>query len=161
MLEPFEVRCAPGAAFAMRSVAAPLNVVGVVVDVPVADVDHVEHSTIRLLAATPDRLLEEEAERAGGEFLAGEVPAAARAQVLVEAAPAEHHRPDGGVGQEQPAVPVEEEVVLEALRQKDVARPHGLSGTVCGHDGLQNLAPSAPIFNGPLPREPAGGTTKR
>ena len=70
VLEPFEVRRAPGAALAVRSVAAPLDVVGVVVHVPVANVDHVEHRTVRLLAAAPDRLLEEEAERPGGELLA-------------------------------------------------------------------------------------------
>ena len=121
-LEAVDVGGAPGAGLAVGAVAAPLEVVVVVGDVPVPDVDHVQDTPAALTAAAPaDRLLEEQPERPGGDRLGREVTNAL-ARLQLEPAAAEQQRPCHPVRKREPALRVEQEVVLKALRDQDVPR---------------------------------------
>ena len=155
-LEAVDVAGSPGARLAVGAVPASLRVVVVVGDVPVADVDHVEDAPAVLAAPpTADRLLEEQPERAGGHRLGGQ---SSNALSPFGSSPdlAEQHRPHDRLRQRQPALGVEQEVVLEALRDEDVARLAVLRPLLrFDHRAIQ-LARATPVKRARLPRRGRG-----
>ena len=118
-LEAVEVADAPRSVLAVRAVGAALDVVPASGDVPVADVDHVQRAVVG--ERTTDGRVQEDSERTvrdrGGAACREAVPAGVKVEVDV----AEQHLRHDRVGQLQPAVAVQEQVVLEALRDQNEA----------------------------------------
>ena len=121
-LQAVHVLDTPRSRLAVAAVGAALQVVFVAGHVPVADVDHVQDRKAVALDPAADGPLEEDPERpvldCGGALVVRPVTAGVKFVVAV----AEQHLRHDRVGQPQTAVPVQEEVVLDALRDQDEAR---------------------------------------
>jgi hypothetical protein len=115
----------------MGAVGSPLGVVRTTGHVPVSDVDHVQRRLTGEGAA--DRCGEERAERAAADRLrparVGRITARAQVEVVV----ADEHLGHDRLGQLQATAVVQEEVVLQALRDQHEARFVAAAGD--GHDG--------------------------
>ena len=135
-LEAVDVAGSPSARLTVSPVPAPLVVVVGVGDVPVSEVDDVQDTPSFLaFQAAADRPREEQTERALLERLGREVTNAL-AGLGLEPTLAEQHLPHHRLRERQPALRVEQEVVLEALRDQDVARLLGLR-RLLGHGHLE------------------------
>ncbi len=106
----------------MAPEGAPLGVVGVVGGVPVADVDHVQESGLAARKALADGGLEEEAERAALDQFIRHMPRSVVDVVGVVVSLGDKKRTNGLVLEEEPALGIQEQVVLQALRDQDVPR---------------------------------------
>ena len=123
--EPFQavhVLDTPRRRLAVAAVGAALQVVFMAGHVPVADVDHVQDRKTAALDPAADGPLEKDPERPVLDCDGALVVRPVTAGVKVVAAVAEQHLRHDRVGQPQTAIPVQEEVVLDALRNQDEAR---------------------------------------
>jgi len=138
-LEPVDVAGAPRPRQAVAPEGAPLGVVRGVGDVPVADVDDVEESGLASRKALPDGRLKEEAERAALEKLvrhaARRLTDLKRVVVLL----GDEELADRLVLEEEPALGIQEKVVLQALRDEDV--PRFLLRCRCRRIGCRHVTP--------------------
>jgi hypothetical protein len=121
-LEALEVTDSPRARRAVRAIDAALEVISLAGHVPVADVDHMQDGQRVVLETPAGGPPQEHAERPVRDRLRPFRIGAVAGCTNVEVARPEQHLRHDRVGQPQPGVAVEEEVVLEALRDQDEAR---------------------------------------
>jgi hypothetical protein len=140
LLEPLDVASAPCPGLAVAPEDASLSVVGVARDVPVADVDDVEQLWVCSGEALVDRRLQEEAERAALEQLSRNMARGVLGVVGVMFLLGDEEITDSLVLEEKPALRVQKEVVLEALRDQDV--PRAFVGCPSRRIGCRQLDPS-------------------
>ena len=131
-LQAIDIAGPPGTRLTVGAVPAPLEIVVVVGDVPVADVDHVQHAmAVLATTATADRLLEEQPERPRRNCLRRQATTA-RTRLQLEPAATKQHRPHHRLREHQPALRIEHEVILKTLRNQHITRcvvPGPLSDT--------------------------------
>ena len=112
----------PRSRLAVAAVGTALQVVFVAGHVPVSDVDHVQDRKAVALDPAADGPLQEDPERPVLDRDGALVVRPVTAGVKVVVAVAEQHLRHDRVGQPQTAVSIQEEIVLDALRDQDEAR---------------------------------------